>query len=332
MKKRDNTQKQFARTLTIYTAAFLLTGLFSGCLNPDELASRISSTTSDNNFQATPTTSGTPTVSQPPVATPPPTPAPEPAPTPSTGYTTVIKDIAAKSSCATFSFTSRGKPPMAYLKGLSLTYARSLCRIRTNPVKPAALILSSASSGNAVKDVLAHYSTILANAGLRTSPGGDDPLHATYVIGVGLGMRESSGKYCVGWDTAAGSDRSSSEGEAGLFQQSYNSISASTELRKLYDEYLADESRCHLATFKEGVSCSAQSVLGSGAGADYQAFLKRCPAFATEYAMTLIRILRAHFGPLNRQEAQVVPACDSMLTQVQRLVESNPEAACAELF
>ena len=342
MKKRIKTQNQFAKTITIYTAAFLLTGLFSGCLNPDLTASTSSTTSDNNNSQSTPTTSGTPVVSQPPVVTPTPTPTPTPEPTPtptptptpapSAGYTAAIKDIAAKSSCAQFSFTSRGRPPMAYLKGMSLTYARSLCRIRANPVKPAAPILKSASSGNASKDVLAHYSSILANAGLQTSPAGDEPLHSTYVIGVGLGMRESSGRYCVGWDTAAGSDRSSSEGEAGLFQQSYNSMGASTELRKLYDEYLADESRCHLATFKEGVSCSAQSVLGSGAGADYQAFLKRCPAFATEYAMTLIRILRAHFGPLNRQEAQVVPACDTMLSQVQKLVESNPEAACAELF
>lgn len=326
MKKRIKTQNQFAKTVTIYTAAFLLSGLFSGCLNPDLSASTSSSTSDDNNTQSTPTTSGTPIVSG--------TPEPQPTPTPepSADYEAAIKDIAAKSSCAQFSFTNRGRPPMAYLKGLSLTYARSLCRIRANPVEPAAPILKSANTGNATKDVLAHYSSILANAGLQTDTPGDEPLHATYVIGVGLGMRESSGRYCVGWDTAAGSDRSSSEGEAGLFQQSYNSISASTELRKLYDEYLADESRCHLATFKEGVSCSAQSVLGTGEGADFQAFLKRCPAFATEYAMTLIRILRAHFGPLNRQEAQVVPACETMLSQVQKLVESNPEAACAELY
>lgn len=325
MKKRIKTKNQFAKTVTIYTAAFLLTGLFSGCLNTDA-ATSTSSTTSDNNSQSTPTTSGTPTVSQSPVVT------PTPTPTPSVDYTEAIKDIAAKSSCAQFSFTSRGRTPMGYLKGLSLTYARSLCRTRANPAKPAASILKSANSGSTAKDVLAHYSSILANAGLQTNTPGDDPLHATYVIGVGLGMRESSGRYCVGWDTAAGSNRSSSEGEAGLFQQSYNSMGASPELRKLYDEYLADESRCLLSTFKEGVSCSSQSVLGSGAGADYQTFVKRCPAFATEYAMTLIRILRAHFGPLNRKEAQVVPACDTMLSQVQKLVESNPEELCAVLF
>ncbi|AZZ37916.1 hypothetical protein CIK05_14270 [Bdellovibrio sp. qaytius] len=215
---------------------------------------------------------------------------------------------------------------------MALSYARSLCRIHANPEKPAASVLRSSSSGNAAKDVLALYSSILANAGLRTSSSGEEPLQATYVIGIGLGMRESSGKYCEGYDTAAGTNRTSAEGEAGLFQASYNSISASPELRKLYDEYKANESRCMLATFKEGVSCTSRSILGTGAGADYQTFVKRCPAFAAEYTMTLIRLLRSHFGPLNTKSAQVIGSCDSMLSQVKTLIDSNPEAACSELF
>lgn len=321
MKKSTKKQHLIARTLTIHIAAFLL----AGCLTSDNSSSSSTPTsTSDNIVTPTPTPTPTPL--------PTPTPTPAPAPTPSSGYETAIKDIAGKSSCAQTSWTDRGRAPAAYIKGMALSYARSFCRTRANPVKPAAAILAAASSGNAAKDVLAHYSSILANSGLRISSAGDEPLHATYVIGMGLGMRESSGKYCEGYDTAAGTDRTSAEGEAGLFQASYNSMSASTELRKLYDEYKADESRCMLATFKEGVSCTARSVLGTGAGADYQAFVKRCPAFATEYTMALIRILRAHFGPLNRQTAQVVGSCDSMFTQVQNLLEGNIDTACAELF
>ena len=331
MKKSTKQQHLIVKILTIYITAFLL----SGCLTPDQSSvTSPSSPTDDNNSTSV---SGTPTVSQPPVVTPTPTPTPTPlpppSPVPSTGYYTAsIKDIAAKSSCAQTSWIDRGRAPAAYIKGMALSYARSLCRIRANPVKPAAVILAAPSSGNAAKDVLAHYSGVLANAGLRISTKGDEPLHATYVIGMGLGMRESSGKYCEGYDTSAGTDRSSIQAEAGLFQASYNSMSASTELKKLYDEYTADESKCLLATFKEGVTCTARSILGTGAGADYQTFVKRCPAFATEYTMTLIRILRAHFGPLNRQTAQVVGSCDSMLSQVQNLVEGNVEAACAELF
>ena len=149
---------------------------------------------------------------------------------------------------------------------------------------------------------------------------------------MGLGMRETSGVYCEGWDTSAGSNRPSSEAEAGLFQTSYDSMRASAELRKLYAEYQASPSRCQLDVFKESARCAPRRVLGSGAGATYQAFNKACPAFAAEYAMTLLRILRGHFGPINRKEAEVNPSCNSLLKNVQALVDANPQEACKDLL
>lgn len=243
-----------------------------------------------------------------------------------------IKDIAGNSSCAKINWKSRGRAPAGYMKGVALSYARSLCRIKSaGAPRPAAKILMSADTRNAKKDVLTHYQDILSRLGMRINVSGEEPLLATYTIGLGLGMKESSGKYCEGWDVAAGSNRTSSEAEAGLFQASYNSISASVELKRLFEEYKANPSLCLVNVFKEGVSCKARGLLGSGAGAEYQAFTKACPAFATEYSMTLIRILRSHFGPLNRKTAQVAPACESMLSNVQQLVESNPDVVCSEL-
>lgn len=316
MSKRFKKHNISTKTLLVFSTFISILAVV-GCSRPELAAGILASTLpSDNNSQSDPQPS-----------------TPEPTPTdPATDYSVAVKDIATKSSCAQYSWADRGRAPLAYMKGMALTYARSLCRLKVTPVAPVASILKSANSGDASKDVLSHYADILASAGLKTNQAGLEPLHATYVIGIGLGMRESSGRYCTGWDTAAGSNRSSDEGEAGLFQQSYNSISASSELKKLYDEYQADESRCQLTTFKEGVTCSTQSLLGTGAGADFQAFIKRCPAFAAEYAMTLIRILRSHFGPINRHDAQVVHECDLMLQQVQTLVEAHSEAACAQLF
>jgi hypothetical protein len=46
--------------------------------------------------------------------------------------------------------------------------------------------------------------------------------------------------------------------------------------------------------------------------------------------MTMLRIQRSHYGPINRQEAQVVPACNTMLKQVQDLVEGDAYA-CTDL-
>lgn len=248
-------------------------------------------------------------------------------------YQSKVKDLAAKSSCAKVNWQSRGRSPAGYIKGMALSYARSLCRLKASgdPL-PVAAILSSANSQDAKKDVLAHYQDILSQAGFITNVPGQKPLLATYTIGIGLGMRESSGKYCEGWDVAAGSNRTSSEAEAGLFQVSFDSIAASKELAKLYEEYKKNPKRCLLDVFKEGVSCKPRGILGSGEGAKYQEFNLKCPAFAAEYAMTLIRLRRSHFGPINRRAAQVSPACDSMLTDVQKMINLNPEATCKELF
>jgi hypothetical protein len=249
-----------------------------------------------------------------------------------TFYTSQITELASTSSCAKTSWANRGRSPAGYIKGMALSYARSLCRIKKSSSPAAASILKSPSSGNAAKDILAHYQDLLAVAGLQVNVDGDLALRSTYTVGIGLGMRESSGKYCEGWDTTAGANRPSAAGEAGLFQVSYDSMGASAELRKIYDEYQATPSRCLLNTFKEGATCGANTILGTGAGADFQVFMKQCPAFTTEYAMTLIRVLRTHFGPLNRKEAQVMPACDSLFSSVEKIVNINADLACSELF
>jgi hypothetical protein len=247
-------------------------------------------------------------------------------------YTDQITSIAAKSSCTSYNWKNRGRAPAGYIKGMALSFARSACRTRLSPVPNLARIMAQANSKNAKKDAITHYQTTFALRGMSVSAGGETTLRALYTLGIGLGMRESSGAYCEGWDKAAGANRNSAEAEAGLFQTSYDSMGVSSELRRLYEEYQRDPSRCLLNVFKQGASCKAQSVLGQGAGAVYQAFNKSCPAFATEYAMTMLRLNRSHYGPINRRDAEVVPACNTMLKSVQALVASNPEAVCNEIY
>jgi len=241
-----------------------------------------------------------------------------------------ILTIASNSSCAAYSWKSRGKAPKGYMKGMALTYARSLCRLddnRTDRRTPASL-MSRAQTGNTSKDALAHFKSRFDALGLSVSRSDPTTLRSLYTLGIGLGMRESSGKYCEGWDVSAGSNRPSNQVEAGLFQSSYNSIAASAELKKLYAEYKANKNRCMLSTFKEGVTCRSQSILGSGEGATYQRLNKECPAFAAEYAMVMLRVLRAHYGPINRKEAEVTAACGNMLDQVESVVEANGSKVC----
>jgi uncharacterized protein YfiM (DUF2279 family) len=248
-------------------------------------------------------------------------------------YIDQIKDLAAASTCASYSWKNRGKAPAGYIKGMAVSFARGLCRLERSENKTSGLvgILSAARAATATKDALTHYQTNIASLAIQTNVAGTEPLRALYVLGIGLGMRESSGAYCEGWDKAAGSNRPSAAGEAGLFQTSLDSMGASPELSKLYNEYKSGTGRCMLEIFKQGASCSNTSNLGTGAGADYQAFNKACPAFATEYAMTMLRIQRAHYGPINRKEAEVIPACNQLLQKVQTLVENDPNA-CDDLI
>ena len=244
-----------------------------------------------------------------------------------------ISDLAGQSSCNHYSWKNRGRAPAGYIKGVALSFARSVCRTHSRVESlTTCRTLTSANSNNTKKDVLAYFDSILSNQGLRTNVSGEEPILAVYSVGMGLGMRESSGKYCEGWDVAAGANRSSAEAEAGMFQTSYDSIRNVVDLNNLYAEYQAHPERCLLNVFKEGVSCKAQSILGSGAGATFQRFNKVCPAFAAEYAMTLLRVQRSHFGPINRKQAEVVPACVSLLSSVQKLIDHDPAAVCQELL
>lgn len=246
-------------------------------------------------------------------------------------FTQQITSIAAGSNCAQYNWQARGVAPPAYIVGVALTFARSVCRLQS-AASAAAQLMSEADTGNTATDAISWYRGIFNNDGMVVDVNGISTMRADYVLGIGDGMRESSGAYCTGWDTSAGSNRPGYTGEAGLFQVSYDGFGATPELASLYSEYQADTSRCLLDAFSQGVTCPAQGPLGTGVAADFQTFSKNCPAFATEYAMTLFRVLRSFSGPINRYEAEVQPTCDSMLQQVQTLVQTNAGAACAELF
>jgi hypothetical protein len=247
-------------------------------------------------------------------------------------YSQQIIQMVSASSCVRYSWKSRRVAPRGYVKGIALGFARSLCRLRANTRNNAARIMSRANTGNAAEDALAHYESVFAARRISINQAGESAMRALYVLGLGLGMRESSGHYCEGWDTAAGSHRPSSTGEAGLFQVSYDSIETDPALQQLYSEYRANPNRCMLDIFKEGVECHPQRILGTGAGAEFQKINKACPAFATEYAMVLLRLSRSHFGPINRREAEVKAACNQMLTNVQQLVDADPRGVCQELY
>lgn len=251
-------------------------------------------------------------------------------PSDSSYYVDEIKALTQNSKCSAYSWQDRGRAPAAYIEGMALTFARSLCRLKTSQatLTTIATILSN-DAGDAKIDALAHYSSTFSQTAMGITSNRDETLRSLYTLGIGLGMRESSGKYCEGRDMSASNTRASTA-EAGIFQTSYNSLSASEELSKLYNEYKLAPHKCLVEVFSSNIKCNPASIAGTGPGADYQAFNKSCPAFATEYAMIMLRIRRNHYGPINRKEAQVIPSCNQMLTSVQDFIE-NDLNACDEL-
>ncbi|MEO5668515.1 MAG: hypothetical protein ABIR96_10685 [Bdellovibrionota bacterium] len=239
-----------------------------------------------------------------------------------------ISKIASASSCASYSWKNRGRAPAGYVNGMAVTFAKSLCRQRAG--EGPAKLMASKNTANSEKDAITWFESTFDDAKLEIDVAGADTLRSLFTLGIGLGMRESSGKYCEGYDVSGGASNSA-EAEAGPFQTSYNAVNASPELKKLYDEYKADPSKCFLDTFKQGVSCTARGFIGTGEGLTFQKLAKSCPAFAAEFAMTTLRVIRKHYGPINRKEAEINPSCNKMLDDVQTLVEDRSASVCDAL-
>jgi len=240
-----------------------------------------------------------------------------------------ITNIAEKSAVTGVRWKDRGKAPLGYVKGMALVYARVYCKFKAND--PAALDMAMANTGDRSKDALTWYEEIFSETGMSNDVAGADTLRHVFVLMFGLGMRESSGRFCEGRDRSA-SNTSEETAEAGLFQMSFNAKRASPLLPQLFQQYSANSSGFR-EVFKEGVRCKAKDLenFGSGDGRDYQKLAKSSPAFAAEWAGVGLRHLRRHWGPIKRRQAEVRQECDDMFKQVQDAVDASPDL-CKKLL
>jgi hypothetical protein len=212
---------------------------------------------------------------------------------------------------------------------MALAFGRAYCKFKAGDA--GALDMASRNSGDTARDALAWYNDVFAAAGMSNNTSGADTLRHLFVLMIGLGMRESSGKHCEGRDTTA-HNVTSDTAEAGLFQVSFNAKDASPLLPQIFAQYKANPSG-FLDVFKEGVHCSAASLenFGSGDGRDFQRLCKECPAFAAEFAAVALRHIRKHWGPIIRRQAQVRPECDALLSQVQTAIDASDALRAALL-
>jgi hypothetical protein len=235
-----------------------------------------------------------------------------------------ILEMAAASTLARFNWKDRGRAPAGYIKGMALVYARVYCKFKAGDA--AALDMAQKNTGDEARDALAWYDDVFNAAGMSNNISGADTLRHLFVLLIGLGMRESSGKHCEGRDTTA-SNTTADSAEAGLFQMSFNAKDANPLLPQIFAQYKANPSG-FVDVFKDGVRCSAASLqnFGSGEGKEFQRLCKECPSFAAEFAAVGLRHIRKHWGPINRRQAQVRPECDALLSQVQAAIDDASPA------
>lgn len=232
-----------------------------------------------------------------------------------------ITRVAAASAVARFNWKDRGVAPAGYVKGMAVVYARVYCKLKAGDA--FATEMAKANTNNASKDALAWYAEAFRTAGMDNSRAGADTLRHLFVLLVGLGMRESSGRYCEGRDRSA-SNTTAETAEAGLFQTSFNARTASPLLPQLFAQYSANPSG-FVEVFKEGVRCRRSDLenFGTGPGMEFQRLSKESPAFAAEFAAVGLRNIRKHWGPINSRAAEIRAECDAMLRQVQDLVDAS---------
>jgi len=263
--------------------------------------------------------------------TPTPTPTPQPT-TPATGLAGLlaIADNAAFSSgCTRFNWADRGTAPRSFIKGVLATFAKTVCR----PSRPDVVFVGNANKGT--NDALAWYADKLAILGSPVT--GITTVRQLYTLLIGLGMKESSGQWCVGRDTSASFTKAETA-EAGLFQTSWGANTRSPLMGQLMTQYSASSAGCLASTFKAGVSCKAADLQNWGKSSDmgfqWQAKTKDCPAFSTEYAAVLLRLnggSKGEWGPLRKKVVQINKTCYDMLGAAQTYVAANP-SVCNDLY
>lgn len=239
-----------------------------------------------------------------------------------------LKTIADSAACSAHSWQNRGTAPSAYLEGMALAFAREYCKL--NAGDAVAKLAAEANTGDDAHDAISWYNSNFKNISM-VNVGGVDTLRHLFVLAISHGMQESSGKYCTGHDMSAGIELAT-EAEAGLFQTSANAVGSSSLIPGVLSFYASHPANCLLDVFQKNVSCPAHDAVnvGSGSGAQFQQLLKSCPAAAVEVDLITLRVLRKHYGPINRKEAELYAPCDTMLSQIQKAVDSN-SSLCGEL-
>jgi uncharacterized protein (TIGR02594 family) len=229
-----------------------------------------------------------------------------------------ITELALTHPIQSYVWNDRGRSPSGYIAGLGQCYALALTWLAADD--PAALEMAQAETGESEEDALAWYATEFAKLGMPNAEPGIGPLRSLFTLMIGLGMRESSGKYYEGRDASA-TNTTAETAEAGLFQMSWNMKTASPNMPRLLEDFVADPNG-FLPMFSQVLTPTSAGLMnyGSGQGALYQWMAKYSPAFCVMTAGVGLRTRRKHWGPINRRECELVAMAANFLEAVEDVI------------
>ena len=232
-----------------------------------------------------------------------------------------IVELAEKSAIAHYSWKDRGILPKGYTAGIALCFGLAATRLMEG--HPIAVAAAQADRNDPEEDALTWYRSEFLDIGMDNSEDGIDTLRGLFVLMLGLGARESSGRYCEGRDMSA-TNTSADTAEASMYQTSWNIRSCSSAIPPLLQEYWANPNG-FLPYFQNGVSLKKDELgnFGTGDGAKFQFLSKYSPAFHAFVTGVGLRFLRQHWGPINRGEVELVEEANELLLDVQHLLSAD---------
>jgi hypothetical protein len=105
-----------------------------------------------------------------------------------------VREQARTSSVPAIDWPNRGPAPRGYVEGMAVSFGRVYCKLKAGDA--TAVATAQAVTANPGTDALAHYAATFAALGLDNGRAGPDTLRHLFVLLMGLGMRESSGRLC----------------------------------------------------------------------------------------------------------------------------------------
>ena len=249
---------------------------------------------------------------------------------------------AAKTSAiARYGWGNRGPACIGYTAGVAVAYGAAYARLQAHD--PVADRMARALEpafrdphGTLKGDSLTWYSEQLRAIGMGTATS-LERLRCLFVLLLGLGMRESSGRCCEGRDRHA-NNISADTAEAGLFQMSFDLVAPRAELLDVFHHYQRNPGEGLREIFVLGMSPPERDMdrenfgPANSAGRAFQELSKRCPAMTVEIAALGLRLEVGHWGPIKRHEAEVRSASKELLLAVEQIIDAPMPAGARSVM